>query len=224
MEAFDAAVEINPSYEFARRARAHTLAYLGRLGEARDDIDHALDVDPLNAQVTHIAGQVYEWNGDAERATELYQEATALDSGNPNGRHSLGLLLCMSGKAGARDEGIALLEEARRISNDDPLIVGDLGWCFAAAGRTEDARALLAELEMRTATEWVSPVALARIQIGLGEGNHALSELERAFEVRAYRIVTLDVEPRWDPIRADPRFEKLRQRVGLPRSTGAASI
>jgi tetratricopeptide (TPR) repeat protein len=224
MEAFDAAVEISPSYEFARRGRAYTLAFLGRLDDARRDIDHALDVDPLNTQVAHMAGLVYEWSGDGERATELYQESTALDSGNPNGRHSLGLLLCKSGKSSALEEGIALIEEARRISYDDPLIVGDLGWCFATAGRSEDARALLAELRLRRASEWVSPVALARIHIGLGENNQALTELERAIEERAYRIVMLDVETRWDPIRADPRFEDLRKRAGLQGSASAASI
>jgi hypothetical protein len=101
--------------------------------------------------------------------------------------------------------------------------VGDLGWCFATAGRTEDARALLAELRLRTATEWVSPVALASIHIGLGENNEALAELERAYEERAYRIVTLDVETRWDPIREEPRFQDLRQKAGLQHSASAAS-
>jgi adenylate cyclase len=221
MEALDAAIEISPSYEFARRGRAHTLAYSGRLEEARRDIDHALEVDPLNAQVTHMAGQIYEWSGARERATNLYREATALDSGNPNGRHSLGLLQCSSG---AFDQGIALMEQARRISDDDPLIVGDLGWCFAIAGRSESARALLKDLRLRTAREWVSPVALARIQIGLGENDEALAELERAYEERAYRMVALDVETRWDPIRHEPRFQELRRKVGLPKRDAREKI
>jgi len=221
MEALDTAVEINPSYEFARRGRAHTLAFLGQVDAAKRDIDHALEVDPLNAQVTHMAGEIYEMSGDAERAAKLYREATALDSGNPNGRHSLGLLLCTSGDV---DEGIALLEEARRISADDPLIVGDLGWCFASTGRSNDARALLADLQLRTATEWVSPIALARIHIGLGENDEALAELERAYQERAYRILRLDVDARWDPLRGEPRFQALREKVGLAGTSTDASI
>jgi len=160
-----------------------------------------------------MAGLVYEWSGDAERAASLYREATALDSGNPNGRHALGLLRC---HAGATQEGIALLEEARQISAEDPLIVGDLGWCFAIIGRRDDARALLADLRERTHREWVSPIALARIHIGLGEEDEALLELERAYQERAYTIVALDVETRWDPIRARSRFQDLRRAVGLP--------
>jgi TolB-like protein/Flp pilus assembly protein TadD len=221
LKALDTAIEISPSYEFARRGRASTLAYLSRFDEARRDIDLALAVDPLNAQVMHMAGQVYEWSGDLERAVSLYKEATALDSGNPNGRHGLGLLRC---KSNAAEEGIALLEEARLISDDDPLIVGDLGWCFAADGRTDDARALLGDLRVRTTLEWVSPIALARIHIGLEEYDEALVELERAYEERAYLVVGLDVESRWDPIRTRPRFQDLRRAVGLRDQVTAVEI
>ena len=129
---------------------------------------------------------------------------------------ALGTLLC---KSGAADEGITLLEEARRISADDPLIAGDLGWCLATLGRTDDARALLAELEERTALEWVSPVALARVYIGLGDNDKALAELERA-----YRVVMMDVEARWDPLRARPRFEALRRAVGLSEQRSLTGI
>lgn len=221
LKALDTAIEISPSYEFARRGRASTLAFLGRFDEARRDIDLALVVDPLNAQVAHMAGQVYEWSHDLERAASFYKEATALDSGNPNGRHALGLLQCQSG---ATEDGIALLEEARRISDDDPLIAGDLGWCFAVDGRTGDARALLTDLRVRTALEWVSPIALARIHMGLEEYDEALIELERAYEERAYRVVELDVENRWDPIRTRPRFQDLRRAVGLRDQVTAAEI
>jgi len=212
LEALDTAVEISPSYEFARRGRGLTLAYYGEFDDAIRDAEHALVIDPLNAQVIHQAGQIHEWSGNPERAAELYREATAVDSSNPNGRHALGLLLCQSGVV---DEGIALLEESLRISSDDPLIAGDLGWCLATLGRNDEARSMLADLTERTDLEWVSPIARARVLIGLGENDEALAELERAYEERAYRIVTLDVESRWDPIRARPRFQALRRAVGL---------
>lgn len=80
-------------------------------------------------------------------------------------------------------------------------------------------RALLAELEERTALEWVSPVALARVYIGLGDNDKALAELERA-----YRVVMMDVEARWDPLRARPRFEALRRAVGLSEQRSLTGI
>ena len=74
---------------------------------------------------------------DTEWAASLYAEATALDSGNPNGRDSLGLLRC---KTGDVDEGIALLENALELSAEGPLIFGDLGWCLVANGSTDEAQ------------------------------------------------------------------------------------
>ncbi len=220
-EALDFAVDISPSYEFARRGRGFTLASYGELDDAIRDADHALLIDPLNAQVVHMAGQIYEWSGNLERAEELYREATAVDSANPNGRHALGILLC---KSGVVEQGIALLEESLQISAGDPLIAGDLGWCFATAGRSDDARSLLADLTERSALEWVSPIARARVHIGLGENDEALAELERAYKERAYGVVTLDVESIWDPIRASPRFQALRRAVGLPDQNSASEI
>jgi Flp pilus assembly protein TadD len=212
MAILDAAVSINPSYEFARRARALTLASLGRLDEAKSDIDVALEVDPLNAMVTHTAGDVYRWWGDSERAVALYRETMELDAGNPLGRQSLGMWHCRQGDT---EKGLTLLREARAISLDDPLVVGDIGYCLAISGRPDEARALLAKLEVRSAGEWVSPVSLARIQVGLGDHDAALAELERAYVERAYRLVELGRDDRWDPIRGDPRFRELVRKVGV---------
>ena len=212
MASLDSAVELNPSYEFARRARGLTLASLGRLDEAQRDIDVALEVDPLNAMVVHTAGDIHRWRGETERAVALYREAIELDVGNPLGRQSLGMWQCRTGQT---EEGLAHLRGAQVISQGDPLVVGDIGYCLAISGRSDEARALLNELELRSATEWVSPVGLARIHVALGDRAGALTQLERAYEERAYRLVTLGLDDRWDPIRDDPRFREIVRRVGV---------
>lgn len=219
MAALDAAVEMNPSYEFARRARSLTLASLGRLGEAKRDIDVALEVDPLNAMVAHTAGNIYRWRGDGERAVALYREAMELDAGNPLGGQSLGMWHCRSGET---EKGLTLLREAAAVSLDDPLVLGDIGYCLAISGRPDEARALLAELQVRSTADWVSPVALARIQIGLGDREAALNALERATEERAYRLVELGLDDRWDPIREEPRFREIARKVGIRESLRSA--
>jgi serine/threonine-protein kinase len=217
LDAMSQALEINPSYEFALRARAFTYSVLGRHEEALRDADLALKVDPLNAQVAHMAGQVFQYSGDEERAAQLYLEATALDAVNPNGRHSLGVLRCRSG---AVDEGISLLRGALSASHNDPLVLGDLGYCYATTGRLDEARSLLRELEARAEQEWVSPIARARIHVGLGESEPALDLLERAYDEHAYRIVELGVDDRWDPIRREPRFRAVARKIGLDSSAG----
>ena len=212
---FDRAIELNPSYEFAHRSRALLMVYLGRFDEARASINRALDIDPFNPFVASLAGDVYAWSGHTERALELYHEASALDVGHPLGYQGAAVILCERGNV---DEAEALFDKARVLSEDDPLVVGDLGHCYATSGRSEEARALLAQLRERASDAWVSPVGVGLIHLALGERDQALAELDHAFELHAYRLVEIGVDPRWDPVRDDPRFEALLRRAKLQSS------
>ncbi len=209
------AIEINPSFEFGHRARAVVTSFQGKLDDALRAIERARELDPLNPMVASLAGLIHGWRGDTETAMAMWREATELDAAHPLGLQFLGLALCRRGEV---DEGLATLRKARETSQDDPLVVGDLGYCYAISGRAEEARALLQELEARSADQWVSPVSLARIHVGLGERDAALTQLERAYEVRAYRILEIRIDDRWDPIRDTPRFQDLLRRVGFPES------
>ena len=171
---FDRAIELNPSYEFAHRARALLMVHLGRFDEGRAAIDRALDLDPLNPFVASLAGDVYAGSGDTERALELYYEASALDVGHPLGYQGAAVILCQRGDVA---EAEALFEQARALSENDPLVVGDLGYCFASSGRSDEARVLLAELRERASSIWVSPVSVGLIHLALGERDEALAAL-----------------------------------------------
>src|SRR6185369_4914442 len=84
---------------------------------------------------------------------------------------------------------------------------------LVVAGRTDEARAMLAELSRRREERYVSPWALASIHAGLGEGDEALHWLERAFDERDSSLVWLKVHPRFDQLRGEPRFEALLARL-----------
>ena len=75
--------------------------------------------------------------------------------------------------------------------------------------------ALLKELEARALRERVSPVYLARIYVGLGEKEQALSWLRKSYDEHSDHVLSLRIEPTYDPLRADPRFTELLRGVGL---------
>ncbi len=75
---------------------------------------------------------------------------------------------------------------------------------------------LLAELMERSTREYVSPKAFITLYAGLGDLKHAYDWMDEAFRRRDGTVVFLDVVPMFDPLRGDPRFGEMLQRVGLP--------
>ena len=206
------ALEINPSYEFAQRAQAIVFALQGRFDEAVPAIERARTLDPLSPFVASMAGDIHAWSGNEEAAMALWRESHELDAAHPLGLQGMANVHCRRGQV---DEAVALFAKARVLTEDDPLVVGDLGHCHAIAGHTDEARSLLRELEARAATTWVSPIAIARIHLGLREHDDALAQLERSQQVQAYRLLEVSVDDRWDPVRADPRFVEVMRGIGL---------
>jgi len=95
--------------------------------------------------------------------------------------------------------------------------MGYLGHAYAVAGRKSEARKLLAELKDMSAKHYVPPIHLAVIHTGLGENDAAFEWLEKAYGERSLQSWYLP-DPRWDPLRRDPRFQDLLRRMGLPVS------
>ncbi len=61
------------------------------------------------------------------------------------------------------------------------------------------------------------PTSIALVYAGLGEKDEAFAWLEKAYEERSFQLQWLNVEPRWDSLRSDPRFADLIRRIGLPQ-------
>ncbi|MEE9280423.1 MAG: hypothetical protein V3V67_09640 [Myxococcota bacterium] len=85
-------------------------------------------------------------------------------------------------------------------------------------GRPEAARELLVELGARAQAGYTSPVSLALVHLALAEPDEALEQLEHAYEARAFYVTHIGVEPRYDPLRSDARFQDLLRRMGLDDS------
>jgi Tfp pilus assembly protein PilF len=99
-----------------------------------------------------------------------------------------------------------------RLSN---LIV--LAGNNAASGDKAKARELLAQaLQLNQREGDISACMFAAVYVALGDKGEAFHWLEKSYENRDWPLVQLKVEPPWDPLRSDPRFQNLVRRVGLP--------
>jgi tetratricopeptide (TPR) repeat protein len=112
---------------------------------------------------------------------------------------------------GRYDEAISELNTAMALKR----ALGDVGHVYARAGRRRDALRVLDELRQRAAREYVTPLAFARVYLGLADADRTFEWMRKACESRVPSLIFLKVDPIYDPIRPDPRFAELMKCVGV---------
>lgn len=118
---------------------------------------------------------------------------------------------------GELGQAIRVLQEAAALSRGLAVSQSSLAHALAGAGRQDEAKQILAELYQRSQERYVPAYEIAMVHSGLGNSDEAFRWLDRACEERSGFVVHLKWDPRLDKLHRDPRFEKLLQRIGLPR-------
>ena len=116
---------------------------------------------------------------------------------------------------GMHAEAIARAEKAVEQFDRNPRLLAALAEAYAAAGRTTDVEAILTEFEAAERERYIEPVFFAMVYLSLGDPDAALDALERAYEAQSAWLPFMNVDPRMDPLRGDPRFKDLLLRIGL---------
>jgi hypothetical protein len=110
----------------------------------------------------------------------------------------------------------AITELQKSIPGGDPAHLASLGHAYAIAGQKTEARKILDELEKLSQHRYVPASGFATVYTGLGETEPALDWLEKAYQEPHWYMAFLRVEPLFDPLRADPRFQELVRRMNFP--------
>jgi Flp pilus assembly protein TadD len=124
----------------------------------------------------------------------------------------LGTTLALQGE---NAEAERIFREALTLPGSGAYSIGMLAWSVARLGRRDEAEPLLRELEASREKGYVSPVAFAMVHIGLGNLQEALDWAERAYEERRGWVVYANVNAIFDPLRSEPRFQALVERMRL---------
>ena len=112
-------------------------------------------------------------------------------------------------------EAVVEASKSRELNRFNSQPTAQLGYALAKSGKQAEARGVLEELLKRSAEHYVSPGNIALIYNGLDERDKTLQWLERGFEQRDVKMVFLKVEPKWNNLRSDSRFQDLVRRVGF---------
>jgi tetratricopeptide (TPR) repeat protein len=115
--------------------------------------------------------------------------------------------------AGRFEEALQEYQRASIVSPDLLWLRAMEGSCLAKSGRHGDALSLLRELEQLRTTEYLDPYHLAVFRDALRQRDEAIAELQRASEDNSSMLHMLDVDPKLDRLRKDPRFAVIRDRA-----------
>jgi TolB-like protein/Flp pilus assembly protein TadD len=207
---FQRAIELNPGYATAHQWYGHCLGAMGRFDEAFTFLKHASQLDPLSLIVaTSYAGISWlgrRWN----EAIDQTKKVLDLDPNFVAGRWALARSYdCL----GSYEAAITCAQDAIRLSSDNLFFLTDLGHAYAAAGQREEAVRVLDQLQEMSKHRYVDSCFLAQICAALDRAEEALRWLERAYEQRASYIAYIKMDPWFDNLRSDTRFQKLLRRV-----------
>jgi TolB-like protein/Flp pilus assembly protein TadD len=208
---FKRAIELNANYAPARYwFGTHVLSALNRFNEAIAEVKRALELDPLSLVANVDLGVTYVYARQFDDAIDQLRKAVELDNNFSYAHGELGVALECKGLI---DAAIGEFESAYRL-NDDPVVFGLLGHAYAVRGRRDDALKLLAQLKEESARSYVPAYSFAIIYLGLGDKDEALGWLEKDFSDRdGWNIGFIKVDPMLDPLRGNPRFEALAEKI-----------
>src|SRR6516225_3659471 len=213
--AYKRAIELDPRYVTARQWYAELLVENGRFAEAYQEIERARELEPFSLIINTIAGEILYESQRYDEAIEQLLQTLELDQNFALAHRLLGEVYKQKGND---VEAVAELERAVALSSPGmiPLALSSLGHAHAVAGRLEAAHAILQQLKGLSKNRYVSPIYLALIYSGLGHKDEAFQWLEKAYDERSTWLVFFKVEPCWDNLRSDPRFQDLLRRMKFP--------
>jgi tetratricopeptide (TPR) repeat protein len=187
---------------------------LGEFDRAIAELKRAQQLDPLSLIINTDLGAAFVMARRYDEATAQLRKTIEIDPRFYYAHWMLGQALQLQGQL---TEALGEYKSAAEL-DDDPFLLGLLAQAYAKLGQRGEALKLLDQLQQVAAQGYVPHMALALVHIGLGEKDKAIGWLEGAYrDHHGPAISFIKVDPMLDPLRGDPRFEALVQKVFPPK-------
>ncbi|PZR76912.1 MAG: hypothetical protein DLM73_01100 [Chthoniobacterales bacterium] len=209
------AIQLNPNYATAHHWLALPLMTVGQSDRAITEGKRAIELDPLSLICNADLSWVYVNARRYDEAEAQARKTLEMDSRFYVAHYYLGEAFQFKGKL---NDAIAEYQKSAELNND-PFSLAMLGQAYARQGKTDEARKIHARLREQAKSQYVSPYAFAVVLTALGDKAHAIDELQRGYDDSGFYISLIKVDPLFDPLRGDPRFEALVQKVVGPKQS-----
>jgi len=212
---YQRALALNPGYATAHHWYAWHLIVMGRNGEGIAELRKAQSLDPLSLIISADLADALCIAHLYDDSVQQSRKAIEMDPHFSVAHYQLGQAL---EQKHMHDEAIAEFRRAIELSGGNTTFESNLAYAYAVSGRKEDAMKIVQGLESRRGQDSSTDASIALIYVGLGDHDRAMMWLDKAYQARFNPSILM--RPGFDPIRADPRFEDLLHRIGLPKRDG----
>lgn len=205
---FRRAIALKPGYATAHQWLAFNLVAQGRLDEALTSIERARQLDPTSLIMNTDVGTVLYYSRRYDDALFATQKALDLDPSFLQAYNVVGLAHLRKGRLDAAAAAFARVGDAAAAVSGVQIT--------AARGRREEARRAFEDVEMRFAAgslPGISTYVVAQCAVAVGDSAKALALIESAYEQRDAHLTMMAVDPALDPLRTDPRFQRVLARM-----------
>jgi DNA-binding winged helix-turn-helix (wHTH) protein/Tfp pilus assembly protein PilF len=204
------AITLKPNYATAHHWYGEMLTTAGRFNESLAQLQVAQELDPLSLAINVDLAAAFYYAREYDRSENQLDNLLELNPGFIRARVILGQVYEQQRKY---SKAVEMLRSAVKLSDEDQVTLSALAHTLALAGETREASKILDDLVRPRKGRYVSAGNIATLHIALGQNEFAFDALEEAFKNRDIEIIWLRVNPVFDPLRSDPRFTKLLERV-----------
>jgi TolB-like protein/DNA-binding winged helix-turn-helix (wHTH) protein/Tfp pilus assembly protein PilF len=204
-EQYRRALELDPNSVRAHENFAWYLQCHARFDEALLHLRRAQELDPLAPEISMDIAHLFNFSRQYDKAIPQYLKTIEMD---PNFARVHVRLASAYQNKGMYQEAIA---ELKKVNAEG----GQLAYAYALAGERDQAQKMLNDLKELSKQQYVSPFDFALIYKGLGDKGQAFEWLNKTFDENPYRLSMIKVNPRFDSLRSDPRFDELLRRMKL---------
>ncbi len=206
---FRRAITLDPGYATAHHWYALYLSAMGRMPESINEIQKALELDPLSLVINSNAGAIYYQAGDYQRSEKQLRRTLELDPRFVPAYGYLGYVYQVTGRYG---DALAEYRKAQEISGDPLSYGGDVGRIYGLTGRKREAQVILRQLQERAQRQSdMSAYAICLIYTTLGNSKEALKWLAKAVDERDFTATEMTHDLRIETLRSTPQFDTFRR-------------
>jgi len=204
------AIELNPNYATAHHWYAEYLSLQGRFDEAFAESERARQLDPLSLIIAADNGAILYYSRQYDRAIAQFRAVLDMEPNFPRAH----LVICAYVEKGQFADALAEIGKWGDTENG-PSTWSWRAYVYGRAGQPAAARHALERLQQSYRDQHVGPDLALGAYIGMGNRDEAFVWFEKAYADHSNSLTSLKVNPMYDPLRSDVRFQELMRRVRL---------